>query len=131
MKVQDLQGKYYTLNVGPYTKITNRPRSMPHMDARRMIKEVFPYDIVAEEVLIPGENLYIDFLIPFRKICIEVQGEQHRSFSLHYHGDIAGFKAAQARDRRKAEWCELNGFTLITLDDNEKKEIWEQKLRKK
>lgn len=128
MKVTDLSGKIHNLNVAQYVSLKNRARSAPHLKAREMLKKLYPYDLVAEEVAIPGEHLFMDFFIPTRMICVEVQGQQHRGLSAFYHGNMQGFMKSQARDLRKVEWCEINGFTLITLDDNEKEEVWEQKL---
>jgi len=131
MKLIDLHGKTHNLNISPYTRTNDRPRSDLHIRARELIRKAYPFDIVAEEVPVPGEHLFLDFFIPRQKICVEVQGQQHSNFSVFFHGTKHKFIASQERDYRKSEWCKINGLILITLEYNEKPEIWEQKLTKK
>jgi hypothetical protein len=59
------------------------------------------------------------------KTCVEVHGEQHYSFTPHYHRDNLAFVKAQKRDKIKKEWCEINNIKYIELAYNEQ-DKWEE-----
>jgi hypothetical protein len=129
MKVTGLNGKAYILSLGGESIALNK--SKYHLAAREVIKGVFSSTKLSEEVHIPGcpSTMYIDFFIPLMKIGIEVQGEQHYKMIGHFHKDKAAYYLARKRDREKAEWCELNGISLIEFPYNESPEQWEARLR--
>ena len=56
-----------------------------------------------------------DFEILGKKLLIEVQGEQHRSFVQCFHVDEAGFEYQKKKDRFKREFAEKNGYRLLEL----------------
>lgn len=132
MKVKGLDGKTYKLSLGQKVvgNIDTRSRSTPHKIARKLLLKIYPFDPPHEEVTIPGcgTPLYLDFLLPQRRLAIEVHGEQHRKYSKYFHGSPSGFTKQRERDRRKAEWCELNGLVLVALHDNDI-DGWEAVLR--
>jgi hypothetical protein len=121
MKVKGLDGKEYKLSLtGKVVVNDNRARSAGHLIARKLLNELFPFDPPYEEVTIPGcgAPLYLDFLLPARRLAVEVQGSQHRKPSKFFQGGQAGFLKQQARDKKKIEWCELNGLILVELNDD-------------
>lgn len=59
-----------------------------------------------------GERLELDFYIKELESVIEVQGEQHYQFVKHFHGDYAGFRNQQKRDRIKRDICGKRGIKL-------------------
>ena len=132
MRVRGLDGKEHIMHVAGKAVVGNatRPRSSGHLDARLLLKKLFPFDNPLEEVVIPGcdSTLYLDFLLSKKMLAVEVQGEQHRKFSPHFHGTPRGFLNQKKRDGQKREFCEINGFTLVELHDNER-DKWEQQLR--
>lgn len=128
--VTGLDGKEYKFN---YSKNKSRKhhssKSSLHKHARDLIQELFPSYSVYEEVTLPGSKrlgrsslLYADFFIPSLMLIIEVHGKQHYEYCQHFHGDKMGFVKAKRRDSDKAEWCEINDFSLIVLPYNERKE---------
>lgn len=126
VKVVDLSGKQHTLNLKGYTVDINdtRPRSAPHLKCRALLKKLFPLDQVLEEVPIPNEQLFMDFLLPSRKMVIEVQGSQHEVYVPFFHKTKPKFYAAQNRDRRKSQWCAINNLKLVELPENQTEAEW-------
>jgi very-short-patch-repair endonuclease len=131
MKVKDLSGRIHSWNLTGCTpsRLASRPRSDLHLKTRQLMQEEFKNDPILEEVAIPGEQLFLDFYLPKRKMAVEAQGEQHYKFIKHFHGDIMGFKKQKQNDVRKREWCEINGIILITLSYSENIDEWRAKFR--
>ncbi len=107
-----------------------RPRSDGHLLARSLLLKLFPFDPPYEEVRLPGcpTELFLDFLLPQRRLALEVQGRQHREYVPHFHRTPAGYMAARKRDAMKLEFCELNGLILLELNDDDRTG-WESAIR--
>ena len=106
-------------------------RSALHLQARKLLHDIFSPCIILEEVCIPikkGSSLFLDYYIPLRKIAIECQGIQHFIYNSHFYNTMNEFKKAQQRDADKKEWCERNGIEFIPLIYNETIDEWKQKL---
>ena len=56
-----------------------------------------------------------DFEIPDKKLLIEVQGEQHRSFIELFHVSPEGFEYQRKKDAYKKAFAEENGHKLLEL----------------
>ena len=54
----------------------------------------------------------LDFYMPEIKTAIEVQGDQHYSYSPHFHKSYDGFLLQQKRDEDKRALCIANGVDL-------------------
>jgi len=119
MKVKDTTGKEHSWNFLGHTVNFDRKCSEPHAKARDILKELYPTDTICEEVPLPGEKLFGDLYLPLRKLMVEVHGEQHYKYVSHFHGSIKGFLDSKARDKRKQEWCDINGIKLVVLPYNE------------
>lgn len=119
MQVRDLDGNTLTWTLtGNIVKATSGSKSSLHLQARDIIRNIFPTMQILEEVTIPlrkSESLFLDFYIPLTKTCIEVHGEQHYRFVAFYHPNMLSFLKGQKRDRDKKEWCEINGINYIEL----------------
>lgn len=125
MRVTGLDGKEYNL------RLTNsEPKSGLHKRALDITRGIFPSDPILNEVSLPGagnkvtKSLYADIMIPSRRLIIEVHGEQHYSRVPFFQHTQRDFLMGQMRDRRKKEWSELNGFTVIELPFDRESE-WE------
>lgn len=119
------QGREYSWN------IIDTPRencSRLHKKVRELLRQVFPFDVKCEEVTLPGIRLFADFVLPSRKLIVEVQGEQHYRFNPHFHGHKLNFWKSGDRDRTKSDWCEVNGFRLVALKYDEE-ELWANQLK--
>jgi hypothetical protein len=123
VKVRGLDGKEYRLSLAGKvaSAADRRPRSQNHLLARDLLKKLYPFDPPHEEVELPGcgARLVMDFLLPQRKLAVEVQGRQHREFVPHFHGSPKKFLEQRSRDRLKGEWCDANGFVLVELNDDD------------
>jgi len=130
MKITGLDGKTYTWNLTnhvPY-KDDNRPRSQHHIRAKFLLTLEFPYDRILEEVPLPGCGLFADFYIPKRTLMIEVHGSQHYEFNSFFFKSKADFYKAQARDRQKANWANINNITYIELPHTESDDEWRARI---
>jgi hypothetical protein len=134
LKYLAFDGREYSIQPNDYIiyKDDTRVKSSLHLLARKLVKEFYPVDIILEEVTLPIYNdrvnvLYADFLVPSRKIIIEVHGEQHYIFNPFFHKNKIEFAKAKVRDSIKKEWCELNSITLLELPYNESEQQWREK----
>jgi hypothetical protein len=134
LKIHNLDGKIETWNLAGYQVTSSNDRSARsklHLEARKLIHEVFSPMVILEEVPIPikrGITLYLDFFLPLRRIAIEVNGKQHGVFTPFYHQTVADFKRSKHNDQLKREWCELNGITLIEFNYDESLQDWKDKI---
>lgn len=131
MKVTDLSGREHSWNLTGHIPEPSdtRPRSDLHIQCRELLRLMFINEPILEELTIPGEQLYIDFFLPRRKLIIEVNGEQHYKYVKHFHGSISGFKNYKKNEQRKKEWAALNGLKFVELSYLEKIDEWERNIR--
>jgi hypothetical protein len=132
MQIKDLDGTSHNWQLtGNMARGKINNRSSFHLQARELITNIFPTLQILEEVPIPlrrSENLYLDFYLPLKKLCIEVHGEQHYKFSRFFHNTALGFIKHKKRDQDKKEWCELNNITHIELPFD-KKDEWIKRIK--
>ncbi len=127
MRVTGLDGKDYPWKLTG--KMVNsgdlRPRSSYHLKARKLLQTMFTASPILEEVELPGTGgLRADFYLPQQRRVVEVHGEQHYKFSLHFHGDKKGFLMAKKRDSDKSEWCAINNIKYVALAFSESEDEW-------
>jgi hypothetical protein len=134
MKAVGLDGKTYPWNITKYTGHSSC--SKLHERARAILKNLFPYDIAYEEVVLPGikteitnKALIADFYIHSLRLMLEVQGEQHYKFVQFFHNNKLEFFRAKKLDQLKKQWCEINNITLIELPFNETDDEWIKRIR--
>ncbi|MAF25009.1 hypothetical protein CL634_05475 [bacterium] len=136
MKVTGFDGRERSINFSKYYVYGDdaRRKSSLHRQAKKILREVFPYDIIYEEVSLPGSNkgsskaLRADFFIPAQNLVVEVHGKQHYEFTIHFHKSKLDFFRSQARDRNKEEWCGLNSVKFISLKYSETEDEWRKAL---
>lgn len=134
MKIIGLDSQEYSW-IPSNNIVDTSKRSGLHNKAKELLKEKYPNDRILEELVLPGtktstrkSTLKADFFIPVRKLIIEVHGEQHTEFNNFFFKSKMDFYKAQARDRDKKQWCEINNFELIELFHNESIEEWRGKI---
>lgn len=129
MKVKGFDGREY------HWKLKHKYKdqgSKLHKSVKELLREIYPYDLIHEEVSLPGSgrpSLRADFVIVSQDLVVEVHGKQHFEYNSFHFKDKLSFYKAQARDRRKKDWCELNDLTLVELRYDETREQWNDKLR--
>ncbi|NVM35777.1 MAG: hypothetical protein HWN81_09290 [Candidatus Lokiarchaeota archaeon] len=105
----------------------SRRRSQLHVNARKILYDLFPTIQILEEVPInprSGKTQFLDFYINKIKLAVEVHGQQHYKFNTMFHASAQDFINQRKNDADKKEWCELNNITYIELPYNEKEEEW-------
>jgi hypothetical protein len=130
MNVRDLDGNTSNWHLTGNIAKGSENKSSYHIQARALIKRLYPTMQILEEVPInprKSETLYLDFYLPLIKKCIEVHGEQHYKFSPHFHNTKLAFLKGQKRDKDKKEWCEINGICHIELP-YDKSDEWENRI---
>lgn len=128
MQIKTLDGNIQNWQLtGHFSHAKLENKSGLHIEARGILKNIYPTLQILEEIPVPvkrSDTYYLDFYIPMIKTAIEVHGEQHYKFVPFYHNDKLGFLRSQKRDREKREWCELNGIKYIELPYDEQN-LWE------
>jgi len=130
MKTIGLDGKEYSWSPSS-SALADEGRSKLHLKARKLLNEMFPYDIILEDVTLPGTKnarrkslLIADLFLPARNLMVEVNGEQHTKHITYYHKTKHEFLKAQLRDREKIEWCDINDISLVILNFDQDVEEW-------
>ena len=132
MNVAGLDGKTWKWNPSrSQASVDEKNRSSLHKKARKLLKDIYPYDRILEEVTLPGTKtgsrktlLYADLYVPNRDLIVEVHGEQHFKFNSFFHKDKMAFFKAKGRDNDKKAWCDLNHIRLNVLNYNESEDEW-------
>lgn len=75
--------------------------------------------VVIPEAQMSNTRLRFDFAVPNLNLFVECQGSQHEVFNSHHYASKDDFRAAKARDQKKAAYCEENAQTLVTLSEKE------------
>lgn len=128
MKVKGLDGQIHTWQITTKNKYESPNKSEYHLEARALLKQLFPKFILLEEVFLPGCDLYADFYIPLVNIVVEVHGEQHYEYNEFFHGSKSNFLAGKQRDNNKRLWCELNNISYVELPHYESIKEWRERI---
>lgn len=132
MKFLNLNGREISVDVRP-SKYPRRDKDACRSEFQwrigQLIDKVYPSVVILEDFYLPGEGLYLDYLIPLYRIAVEADGVQHSSYSAFFHGTPEKYKKAVVRDTNKEHWCELNGIKLIRIAFNDKENEILEKLR--
>jgi len=83
---------------------------------RDLIYPFWKNQIVLFQCTIPGTQMKLDFLNCNKRICVEINGEQHDKFNKFFHNNSKNvWLASMQRDTQKREWLELNNIKLLEL----------------
>ncbi len=132
MRVYGLDGQQHSWQLSGHLPRGGEGRSpsQAHLRARALLECLYPSEPRLEEVFLPGSGgLFADFVLPGRRLVVEVQGEQHYQYIFHFHKHRLGFVNSCLRDSLKARWCELNGLALVELPHDECEHDWARRLR--
>jgi len=67
-----------------------------------------------------GHNMYVDIVVPSRKLCVEYQGQQHYFFPNRFHKTYEDFMAQRKRDDIKRNLLKKHGFLYLSWKYSEK-----------
>ena len=121
MDVRLLNGNIARLNLAGRKRRTQPEESKSRLqhDIGVWLAAKYPCDQIYEEVRVPREGFVLDFFIPSLRIVVECNGRQHDEFVPYFHGTRQNFVRQQLRDRRKADWCARNGFSLVKYSEKD------------
>ena len=97
-----------------------------------IVREIFPNQkIVLEHNVAKTGSLFVDIFLPQLMIAFEYDGEQHFTYSEHFHGSQEAFRASKRRDTTKSIRCIELGITLVRVrfDDKLTKDLVVEKLQ--
>lgn len=69
-----------------------------------------------EQFVIPGTNKRMDYMLKKFGKALEIDGEQHFSFTKDFHKDYRGFRDEKQNDINKTLMCLELGIPVIRLD---------------
>ena len=118
MKFKDLDGKLVGRDVSRFKWDGTSGASGGERMLGERLRGLFPNSTIYAQLPCLGTDLRLDFYIHSIKMAFEFDGEQHGQFSAHFHKDRRGFLRAQENDRKKGEWCDINGIRLIRVTKN-------------
>ena len=125
MKFYDTSGREHKVDIRPskwQPKAEGQGRGKFQTQVGDILGQAFPGHFILEEFPCAGERLFLDFFLPSKKLAVEVQGQQHHKFNSFFHEDKAAFIRQKVNDKRKEEWCQINGIRLVKIDYGEKEE---------
>lgn len=127
LEVNGLDNQKYKLQL-----INKNPENISslHKRVREILKSVFPDYAKYEEISLPGSSiknsqLRCDFIIPNKRLIIEVDGAQHSNGKGFMDND---YEYSKLKDRNKEKWAKLNNFKLIRLPFDENEEQWKDRI---
>jgi hypothetical protein len=130
MKITGLDDKIYSWN--PITNIdfSGENTSSFHIKSRKLLQKLYPTDRILEEVSLSGTKpiLFADFLLPLRKMIVEVHGPQHYEWINYFHATKKDFLRAKANDENKKRWCQINKFYYVELPYFEDINAWRERI---
>lgn len=81
-----------------------------------IVKSIFPNQrIVLEHNIAFSGGLFLDIYLPQLGLAFEFDGEQHFTYSEHFHGSLDAFRASKKRDALKTTRCHELGVSLIRI----------------
>lgn len=116
MRVKNLQNEFVNWQIAQYAMNPNsQSKSQFQGRVGRILKGIFPSDVIIEEVPLPEASMSLDFFVPSMKLAIECDGRQHTEHVKFFHKTQQEFLAQQKRDRDKESWCSINGFRMVRI----------------
>jgi len=113
--------KLMWVKIQPYiVEWSGKSPSKFQQEVKKFIEPYWNKDIVCEEFRIPQSLLRIDLINFNKKIVVEASGNQHNSYSEHFHGgNRYAWVSQMKRDLAKEEWCERNEFKFVEIFPND------------
>tara|TARA_R100000808_G_C2123553_1_gene134269 strand:- start:456 stop:872 length:417 start_codon:yes stop_codon:yes gene_type:complete len=128
VRLLNIRGKLQSRLVSKYLiEWDKKSRSKIQFKVKQFLKPYWENHVVYEEFPVYGTRLKVDILNATKKVAIEVNGRQHSNFNSFFHNNSrAKYLASIKRDVEKAKWLEMNGFTLIEIEEDEVPKLGEE-----
>ena len=124
MRLLNINGKLVYKSVGKKRiNWSKKSRSKLQTKVKVFLKNFWKNHIVYEEFPVYGTRMSVDFLNATKKIAIEVNGQQHSQYVKFFHGSRLDYFNSIKRDVKKAEWLQMNEYTLIELEQKDVNEL--------
>lgn len=125
MRLYNIYGKLVNKSVNKYRiKWDGKSLSKAQFETKQFLKKYWSNHVVYEEFPVYGSLLKVDIINFTKMLAIEVNGEQHESYSKFFHGkNRMKFLTQIKNDQKKYEWLEKNNFKLLIIYDKEVKKI--------
>jgi hypothetical protein len=112
------------INAEAYRIDWDRKVSGPQKKVKDFLRQYWDGQSVYEEIPIPGSRKRIDLMNWTSMVVIEVSpAAVHTQFNKFMHKSHSGFLKTLQTDLKKMDWAEKNGFTFISLNDNQIKNL--------
>lgn len=121
MKIKNIFGKEVSKSFKKYKIDWDRKVSSPQKRVKDIIKKYWLGSDCYEELYIPNSKLRIDLFNASDKTVIEVSPIQHQQYNAFLHGSRLNYLEAQKRDLQKIDWCNINNFKYIEIDEQDLK----------
>lgn len=109
----------------------SRKNSKGHRRVADLYKELFPSHRIEENVSLSKldigtrlTNVEFDVVNFTQRVIIEIDGQHHKKYVPHFHKNLNAFREQKKRDNAKEEWCHEHGWTLIRINDEDAKKLW-------
>lgn len=120
MRLYNVNGRLQSRNVSRYLiDWDGKCRSKIQSRVKQFLKKFWENHVVYEEFPVFGTRLKVDLVNATKYIAIEVQGQQHTSYSKFFHGSRTGYWKSIKRDVQKENWLVSNNFRLIEINYDE------------
>jgi very-short-patch-repair endonuclease len=126
MIFKTLQGSTKRINKAHKYRVnwSGKSRSKIQFKVKCLLKKIWDHHVVFEEFPVAGSKMSLDFYNATIKIAVEVQGQQHTSYTPFFHGkNKANYIAQLRRDHEKRQFCEENNIKLIEIYYNDELSI--------
>ena len=117
MKIKNIFGKQVNKSFAKSKIDCDRSISKPQKRVKDIVKPIWCFQDVHEELYIPNSKLRIDLINFTTSTVIEVSPKQHDTYNDFFHKDRQTFLRSLERDFKKIEWCEMNEFQYIEIDE--------------
>lgn len=114
MKFIGVDGNTYGWVCGASHVQSGDLKSKIEVAALSRLQDWYPLQPIIYEFHLPcSPRLSLDFFLPYVKIAVECDGQQHMAYNPHFHKSRMDYLKQVARDRYKQEFCDINGIKLI------------------
>ena len=117
MKIKNIFGKQVNKSFAKSKIDWDRSISKPQKRVKDIVKPIWCFQDVHEELYIPNSKLRIDLINFTTSTVIEVSPKQHDTYNDFFHKDRQTFLRSLERDFKKIEWCKMNEFQYIEIDE--------------